>query len=55
MQKREEEKEFDLGSDDPKALFPLTITSRVGFSQGLYLISRKKEKRELGILKKVIV
>nr|GMD12004.1 dual specificity protein phosphatase PHS1 isoform X1 [Ipomoea batatas] len=53
MQKGEEE-EFDLGSDDPKALFPLTITSRVGFSQGLYLISRKKEKRELGILKKAL-
>nr|GMD10636.1 dual specificity protein phosphatase PHS1 isoform X1 [Ipomoea batatas] len=28
LEKEEEEKEFDLGSDDPKALFPLTITSR---------------------------
>lgn len=57
-QKEEEEKELDLGSHDPKALYPLAITSRVGLSQCLYLISRKekrKRKGELGILKKVIV
>lgn len=28
---REEEKDFDLGSDEPEAPLPLTVTSRVSF------------------------
>lgn len=34
MQKQEEEKEFDLGSDDTEAPLPLTVTSRVLYMLG---------------------
>lgn len=37
MQKEDEEKEIDLGSDEHEAPLPLTVTSRVSFLITLFL------------------